>query len=62
MLEHTTVMGRKATVAYIKKDFTPATKETAEMVKVIFEDGDVIFANVKQPDSDPDSGSSENGR
>jgi hypothetical protein len=46
MIENTVVNGRKATVAYIKRDFTPATKETAEMVKVIFDDGEVIFGVV----------------
>lgn len=30
-------------IVYLLKDFTPATKETAEMVKVLYPDGRVVF-------------------
>ena len=49
MIKRTVVNGRKATVAYIKRDFTPATAETAEMAEVEFENGDRAFFVVKQP-------------
>jgi hypothetical protein len=49
MIVQTTVNGRKATVAYITKDFEPATKEAADLAKVIFEDGEVVFLNMKEP-------------
>lgn len=45
MIEHTTVNGRPATVAYLKGEFEPCTQAEAELVKVIFEDerGGVMF-------------------
>jgi hypothetical protein len=47
MIENTTVNGKLATVAYITRDFTPASKEDAEMAKVLFEDGGVAFLILK---------------
>lgn len=44
MIENTTVEGRKAMVAYLKRDFTPADATTAEMVKIVFYDGEVRIA------------------
>ena len=44
MIERTTVEGKPATVAYLKGDFVPATKEDCTFVKVIFDDGNVMFA------------------
>jgi hypothetical protein len=45
MIKRETVGGREATVAYMRKDFTPVDDEDdAEMIKIIFDDGDVIFA------------------
>jgi hypothetical protein len=49
VIERTLVNGRKATVAYIKKDFTPATAETAEMAEVEFENGDRVFLVMEEP-------------
>ena len=43
-IERTIVDGRKATVAYILDDFTPTTPEKATLIKVIFDDGGVLFA------------------
>lgn len=42
-IERTTVDGRKATVAYILDDFTPTTPAKATLVKVLFDDGDIMF-------------------
>lgn len=49
MIERTEVSGRPATVAYITKDFEPADKKTAQLAKVIFDDGDVVFLNLEKP-------------
>ena len=43
-IERTLVDGRKATVAYIRDDFTPTTPEKATLIKIIFDDGEVEFA------------------
>jgi hypothetical protein len=42
-IERTTVEGRKATVAYILDDFTPTTPDKATLIKVLFDDGDILF-------------------
>ena len=44
MLERTVIDGKSATVAYLKGDTQPATKEDYTYVKVIFDNGDVLFA------------------
>ena len=44
MIESTVIDGRKATVAYIHRDFTSADRDTAEMVKILFDNGVVRFA------------------
>lgn len=44
MIEHMTVEGRPATVVYLKRDFTPVESKNAEMVKILFNDGDVRIA------------------
>ena len=43
MITEETVEGQKVIVAYMKDDFTPAGKEDPTLVKVIFEDGRVVF-------------------
>lgn len=43
MIERTTIEGRAATVAYIKRDFTPADKDTWEYAKVLFDDGEMVL-------------------
>lgn len=43
MIVRTTVDGRPAAVAYIKQDFTPCSKEQAELVRVHWDDGDTAF-------------------
>jgi DNA topoisomerase-1 len=55
MIERTEIDGSPATVAYLTTDFEPATPATAEMVKVIFDDGRVVFAHkVKKQVADYD--------
>jgi hypothetical protein len=49
MIEKTEIEGRPASVAYLKTDFTPADKDDAELIKIIFDDGEVRFA---VPESD----------
>jgi hypothetical protein len=39
MIERQTINGRKATIA----DFTPCERDGAELVKVIFDNGEVVF-------------------
>lgn len=58
MIEKTTVSGKPATVAYILRDFTPASKEDAEMAEVQFEDGEVVFLVLKPPTQASENGPS----
>ena len=48
MIEHTEIDGRGVTIAYLLDDFTPADKDTATMVKMIYDDGEVSFARFQQ--------------
>ena len=50
MIERTTVEGKPATVAYLTGNMQPATKEDHTFVKVIFDDGTVVFARKEQAD------------
>jgi hypothetical protein len=43
MIERQTVDGREATIAYMTADFEPADKDDAELIKVLFDDGDIAF-------------------
>lgn len=43
MIARETIDGRKATVAYMTRRFEPADKAEAELVKVRFDDGEVVF-------------------
>lgn len=43
MIERVTIDGRQATAAYVDKDFEPAARADATMVKVVFDDGEVRF-------------------
>lgn len=43
MIERTVIDGKQATVAYLKGDMEPASKEDHTYVKVIFDDGTVLF-------------------
>lgn len=44
MIERTVIDGKAATVAYLKGNMEPATKEDHTYVKVIFDNGNVVFA------------------
>ena len=44
MIERNVVEGKACTVSYVKRDWTPATPETAEMVVVTFDDGSSFIA------------------
>lgn len=43
MIERQTIEGRPATVAYLTANFEPAEADTAELVKVIFDDGEILM-------------------
>ncbi len=44
MPERLDMGGRMATVSYLTRDFKPTTQEKAELIKIVFDDGEVIFA------------------
>jgi len=44
MIERRTINGRRAMVAYLTKEFLPADKDDYELVKILFDDGDMMFA------------------
>jgi hypothetical protein len=50
MIERQTIDGREATVAYLDNKFKPATKDTATLIKVIFDDGQVLFLTPAKAD------------
>jgi hypothetical protein len=43
MIERQTIDGRDATIAYLTNKFAPATADTAQYVKVLFDDGELFF-------------------
>ena len=43
MIERQTIDGRDATIAYLTNKFAPATVDTAQYVKVLFDDGELFF-------------------
>lgn len=43
MIERQTIDGRDATIAYLTDKFAPATADTAQYVKVVFDDGEMFF-------------------
>ncbi len=45
MLEQCLLDGRPCTVAYLKGDMEPASKDDYTYVKLLFEDGHVVFAS-----------------
>jgi hypothetical protein len=44
MIERQTIDGKDATVAYLSADFTPVDADKAELIKIIYDDGNVVFA------------------
>lgn len=49
MIERTTVNGRPATVTYLKAGFSPADRQAAELIKVVFDDGEALFLVPSKP-------------
>ena len=43
MIERTEVDGRAATVCYLMAGFTPTDPASAELIKLIFDDGEIVF-------------------
>jgi len=43
MIEEVEIDGRKAIVSYLDDDFRPVPKGEESLVKIIFENGDVLF-------------------
>lgn len=43
MIERVELDGRTANVAYLTATFSPADKDDAELVKVIFDDGETLI-------------------
>ena len=43
MLKREVVDGRKATLAYIKKNFEPCDPDEADLIKIMFDDGEIVF-------------------
>lgn len=67
MIEHTVIDGRPATIAYIGANFEPADQATAHMVKVLFDDGQMLILQrggvekydpdqPRKPKGDPEGG------
>jgi hypothetical protein len=48
MIERREFNGRMATFAYIDDDFNPVPKENAPRIKVIFDDGGVMFLTLQK--------------
>ena len=44
MIEEVEIDGRKAIVSYLDDDFRPVPKGEETLVKIIFEDGELLFA------------------
>lgn len=66
-VERTVIDGRPALMAYLLDDFTPTTSADATLLKVNFDDGDVMFLMAKPPAPlgkafDPDEPRDERGR
>jgi hypothetical protein len=67
MIEQLEINGRRATVAYVKSDWSPASRENHALAKVTFADGQVLFlVPAEHPkhviaDYDPDEPRNEQG-
>lgn len=51
MIEQQTIDGRKAVVAYLTRDFAPATKDAFDYAKVLFDDGEMVILSGDAEDS-----------
>ena len=50
MIERTEVDGRPASVQYLTRDRKPADKADAEMIYVVFDDGETMYGFAKDDD------------
>ena len=67
MIERTEVDGRAATVCYLMAGFTPTDAASAELIKLIFDDGEIVFLQGRASTTDfnpyhEPAGSPEGGR
>ena len=46
MIEHQTIGGREATIAYLTAGMEPSPKDGAAMAKVLFDGGDMLLLNL----------------
>ena len=44
MIERTEIEGRAATVAYFTTEFAPTDADAAQLIKIIYDDGEIVFA------------------
>lgn len=51
MIERQTLDGREATVAYLDRSLQPVAKAEAELIKVMYDDGEHLWLT---PSSEPD--------
>lgn len=49
MIEQQTIDGRPVTVTYLDAGFGPVDKDAAALVKLSFDDGEVVFLSTDQP-------------
>jgi hypothetical protein len=52
MIERQTIDGREATVAYLTEDFEPAEKDDADLIKIIYDDGETAWLSTRDPDGE----------
>jgi hypothetical protein len=50
MMEHIEIEGRRATVIYLSDDFQPVDKDYATRIKVRFDDGEIRFGELAEPE------------
>ena len=50
MIKRETIDGREAFVAYLTRDMEPAGEDDADLIKIIFDDGQVMFLMASEDD------------
>lgn len=56
MIERQVVQGRPATISYMTDNFEPSSKDAATLIKVVFDDGEVLFLTPKVQHADSVAG------
>lgn len=51
MISRQTIDGREATLSYLTDLFEPASEDTAQLIKLAFDDGQTVFLKQPQPKS-----------